>query len=353
MIQTEVTKLPERNLDVLRALAVLLVVLDHVMQEFRSTQHVFGMDYREFGRLGVLLFFVHTSLVLMASLERGGRGDGWVTRFYVRRVCRIYPLAIAAVIAALVIHIPAGRILGIIPATPKVVISNLLLIQNLTNAPSVTGNLWTLPIELQMYLFLPALYLLARRSVLLVLGALAFSVACFAVIAYAPIPGIWRLTFLQFGPCFVGGGVLSFAILRHRRPLTLPSWTWPLVLFAAIGFYELFNPTVEHPQTGWPVAIFLGVVIPFVREIPESVYHRATKTIAKYSYGIYLTHGMALWAAFDLIGGLSEPARWAIFALLFVMLPWIAYTFIEAPGIALGQRLVHGPITRASTAPAP
>ena len=79
--------LPERNLDVLRAVAVLCVFVDHLADPFTNTVGPFSAW--ELGRLGVLMFFVHTSTVLMASLSRlqqGGR-SGWALAktFYVRR----------------------------------------------------------------------------------------------------------------------------------------------------------------------------------------------------------------------------------------------------------------------------
>lgn len=43
------------------------------------------------------------------------------------------------------------------------ILSNFLLVQNLTGAKPYPTVLWSLPLELQMYLFLPALYLLAKR----------------------------------------------------------------------------------------------------------------------------------------------------------------------------------------------
>src|SRR5207245_10395292 len=56
------------NLDFLRSVAVLLVLLDHVCTFFNVRQIGIYSTY-EMGHLDVLLFFVHTSLVLMLALE--------------------------------------------------------------------------------------------------------------------------------------------------------------------------------------------------------------------------------------------------------------------------------------------
>ena len=103
------------NLDILRAFAVLLVLAVHFMQAAAraplGTRQVWGLDTDSLGRLGVLLFFVHTALVLMQSIERS-RKDGvrMFVDFYVRRAFRIYPLAIFLIVAAVALEIPPNAL---------------------------------------------------------------------------------------------------------------------------------------------------------------------------------------------------------------------------------------------------
>src|SRR5689334_16455875 len=87
------------NLDLLRAFAVLAVVTDHGLTmvaaslRFEVTPFVWHL-----GRVGVLMFFVHTSLVLMQSMARTPL-DGWrlFANFYTRRAFRIYPLSVLCI----------------------------------------------------------------------------------------------------------------------------------------------------------------------------------------------------------------------------------------------------------------
>jgi peptidoglycan/LPS O-acetylase OafA/YrhL len=62
------------------------------------------------------------------------------------------------------------------------------------------------------------------------------------------------------------------------------------------------------------------------------------KTVATYSYWVYLTHMLALWIAFS-----GPPRPWfvqrAIFLVMFPGLAFTGYRVIEAPGIALGMQL--------------
>src|SRR5271166_1310398 len=85
------------NLDVLRAIAVMCVFFSHLFHFSRGGGETeFGWHL---GQLGVLMFFVHTSLVLMFSLERSsGKDAGVFVPFYVRRAFRIYPLSMVSVL---------------------------------------------------------------------------------------------------------------------------------------------------------------------------------------------------------------------------------------------------------------
>ena len=333
----DTTHLPERNLDVLRALAVACVALSHVL--WACDRQLPIINDWELGRIGVLLFFVHTSLVLMSSLERGGTGQHWIRNFYVRRAFRIYPLAIAAVLVTVVFRIPA-----IVPATftsplPGTIATNLLLVQNLVGDRNVTGMLWTLPIEVQMYFVLPLLFLAARKSVDRVLIALALGGCIGLAVQYTSLPGLWRLSVGIFAPCFVSG-VLAFAILRRNPQQKLPAWTGAPVLLAAVLIFIALRPTAERPVPGWIACVIIATALPFIANSRESALTRIAKTICTYSYGVYLLLTPILWIGFDLLSGRSPVVRWIGLVAALIAVPYIAYTVIERPGISLGKALV-------------
>ena len=60
--------------------------------------------------MGVLMFFVHTSMVLMLSLERTRlSGRALFGAFYLRRAFRLYPFSMACVISAMLVsRTPTG-----------------------------------------------------------------------------------------------------------------------------------------------------------------------------------------------------------------------------------------------------
>jgi peptidoglycan/LPS O-acetylase OafA/YrhL len=339
-----VTRLPERNLDVLRAIAVLCVLVDHVVIAASPGDN---LDWGWLGRAGVLIFFVHTALVLMGSLERsGGTRAGWVWRFYARRAWRIYPLAAATIVLVIALGIPEHTVHMAAPwpfhgPDDGTILSNLFLVQNLVPKRNVLGVLWTLPIEVQMYIALPLCFLLARRSVhAVLLLILAGMIAGLAWKAELRIPGLWRLDMLVYVPCFLGG-VLAYALLRRSQILRLS----PVLFFVAIGalMAAFFAMRMRYQSLAaqWAFCLALGVIIANSREMAMSAFSRAAHVIAKYSYGIYLLHLPALWIAAAPFAGAPRAIQWLIFAILIVVLPWAAFHLIERPGIAAGQRMVH------------
>jgi len=335
------------NLDLLRSVAVLAVLTDHLTATFGIAQkHVF---LGELGYWGVLLFFVHTSFVLMMSMERI-RLDGWrlYATFYTRRLFRIYPLSVVTVALVLTFHIPQSswitqyHYLGL-----KATISNFLLCQNLTKSHSVIGPLWSLPYEIQMYLVLPALFTVLRwsRSVKPLIGIWVAAVA-FGFLqpwlgdtdagAYLRLD---RLDISRFVPCFLAG-VTAYYISLRRRDRKLPFWIWPFVV-AAITAVELrwHAATGWSAHVGWYGCLALGLIVTRCRESTHRWLNRSTHYVAKYSYGLYLGQIPVLWFAFVTLNFLPKPVQWSIFLVLIVLVPVASYHLIEAPLIRIGAHL--------------
>lgn len=360
------TSLPERNLDVLRSIAVLAVFADHL--GIATGFSAVGWYGYWAGRGGVLMFFVHTALVLMASLERNPDDDHWVRTFYIRRAFRIYPLAIVAIVAILLLGIPpVNSHQGIIPpfVMPDLatIVANLALVQNLFGLHKVGVVLWTLPIEVEMYVLLPACYLVARRyGVRGALGLIAAAVLVFLLVERDLVRGAWRLQQIaRFAPCFLGG-VLAYAVLRWRRTGAgrrdganhrIPPWLWFAWLPLGIVLMSMLAPPRAWAGPEWIFALVLGGSIPFVRDLAPGRLAVVTHTIARYSYGFYLAHVPAMWAAFVVLRPAHWLIQWSVLAVLLVLLPWIGYHAVELPGIRFGTRLAGRRATLAATAPAP
>ncbi|MGW8389820.1 acyltransferase family protein [Pseudoduganella sp. HUAS MS19] len=307
------------NLDLLRAVAVLFVLFSHVLRIGQPSQSpaLYAM-----GQLGVMIFFVHTSLVLMQSLERQqASGSALFKRFYIQRICRIYPLSMTLV-------------LGIFFLTDQQwtyfeLFTNLALIQNLTYSRLMSDPLWSLPLEVQMYFMLPFLFVFFRHRP--VKWLLAFWVLSLPV---AMLPNVLspRLGVLSYLPCFLGG-VIAWRLQGRER---LPAWVWPLALGLASLAYILFADTRTNYFARWLVCLVLGLVIPWVQQLSAPLLNYASKIVAKYSYGIYLFNYPLIALCFDTLSGLHPALQWSLFWVLMVALPYLGYHLIEHPMIKVG-----------------
>ncbi|HXB26935.1 MAG TPA: acyltransferase [Gemmatimonadaceae bacterium] len=354
------TVLPERNLDILRAIAVLGVLVNHVFDAYGSSSSFGGW----FGRAGVLTFFVHTSLVLMSSMERQGTDDGWVTRFYVRRAFRIYPLAIVAILIAAgfrITHgVPVVHHPEVAPVpSPFVLAANLALVQNLVGARDILSVTWTLPVELQMYVLLPVCYVLARRDqplshllkLTMVGGAIGLGIQyarralhdnphAFGLALRTP-PNLWKLTVFEFMPCFMCG-VFVYSFLRRGWKPGIP-WQWwvPLIVINMCAWGLLDHYYQYNLWLQWGYCAIVAVIILSIQEIPENWLSHLGHEFAKYSYGIYLLHIIGMWVGLTVLGMLPVWVEWIVAGGVTAMLPVLAYYTIEMPGIRLGQRLTR------------
>lgn len=343
------------NLDFLRSVAVLLVFWIHWYEIQTGNGPKWGLAWR-LGQLGVMMFFVHTSLVLMWSLERT-HFEGWrlYISFYIRRIFRLYPLSILFVLFAYFFDLRWQ---------PPNLWQNLTLTQNLFSTkepivPPSVGTLWTLPLEVQMYVALPVLFLIFRKRSLNLLIATWATTVVFAFIQ--PELG-GRFLILKYIPCFLGG-VIAWRIIRERYRARLSPWLWP----PAIAVISILAVKINERFLPLSIAAFglcLGLAIPQFLEIQWSAANTVSKIIARYSYGIYLAHFPIMvyvmrderdpW--FKVIHQMPRLKHFArpvdlILVVVFTSLAALTlYHLIESPGIQLGQKVARWATSKNSRA---
>jgi peptidoglycan/LPS O-acetylase OafA/YrhL len=335
------------NLDILRSFAVSVVVIDHLVPTLAThtgfhNQVVLALA-NHIGKAGVLAFFVHTSLVLMYSLERMTRAAGKVTlRFYLRRFFRIYPLSIFCITLALVLHIPDVTWQTPDIITTPMIFSNYLLMQNIFARTSILAPLWSLPFEVQMYLVLPALYFLTlRRRAVLWLSSLFVGSCGLGILVFWVTKG--HLSMAEYIPCFLCG-VLCYS-LRDRIPQRVPAALWPFFVLLLICGYCLAMGLhrAGFYWIGWAFCLLLGLAINVFHNSTLKYINRAAEKLALYSYGVYLLHIPALYLVFIVLGIKASVLGSLFFIAITLGASTITYHFIESPFIDLGRRLSARP----------
>ena len=134
------------NLDLLRSLAVLFVFSFHTYLFQVQARQIpefspFRLEVHQLGHWGVLIFFVHTSVVLnvFSGVQQfKSSGKNLYAPFLTRRVFRIYPLSIFMVLMVVFLKLPVAHLSnGVFQATEQSwqgVLSNLFLIQNFSGS---------------------------------------------------------------------------------------------------------------------------------------------------------------------------------------------------------------------------
>jgi peptidoglycan/LPS O-acetylase OafA/YrhL len=317
------------NLDFVRSVAVISVVVEHTLLSLHIRQiGQFPVAY--LGVMGVFVFFVLTALVLMWSLERKPH----TLDFYIRRIFRIYPLALVAIAVALLFHAPTA-------GTPDVyfqyqhpslkgLVGQLTLVPNMSfNTASVIGVLWSLPYELEMYILLPVFFFFVRKNFtvwpLLILWAMT-------VLMTRSVPSAGHNFAVSIG--YFLPGIMAYVGFGRWKP-RWPGWVLPLFL-AEIWVLFLLHANFH---TGWFACLLVGLGLPMFRQIRAQWIVVPSQIIAKYSYGIYLTHPFAIVIGMYLLRGHSLWIQLLAEAVPLVVLPVVAYHLLEHPLIRIGAQL--------------
>jgi peptidoglycan/LPS O-acetylase OafA/YrhL len=347
IMATHVSSNDSANLDVLRSIAVLLVFLVHFYDIRTGSGAMWGVCWH-LGQLGVMMFFVHTSLVLMRSLERsqsGGNRNIFLS-FYVRRAMRIYPLSIVLVLFA---YLFDARWMPV-NLWQNITLTQYLIPHGPIVVPPTVTPIWSLPLEMEMYLLLPLIFIAFRGRVFAWLACLwAFSV----YLAWLQPKLGEGFTILHYMPCFLGG-VVAWQIMRKRRWDRLPGWSWPIGIGLAAALWMASAPATLALCTG-AFGILLGVAIPLFSEIRSTIVAKTAKIIARYSYGIYLTHfSIMLWIMdqpnheapyfkhlpkMPMIRQHAFPIHAMLIVGITALASFAMYHAIEEPGIEVGRRV--------------
>jgi peptidoglycan/LPS O-acetylase OafA/YrhL len=315
------------HLDFLRSSAVMLVFFAHFTNTVATTART-GLGSA--AHFGVLMFFVHTSLVLGMSWDRLPSGSR-IGKFYVRRIFRIYPLAVITVLFMLFAGLPPALWLSSFHPTRGAVLANLFLVQNLTGSRDILATMWSLPFEIQMYIVLPALFAFRNRIHALVLWGAAVVLSEFLLAIRPPAGEIVR-----YAPCFCAG-LVAYRLVRENRPVRVPFRLMPVALVAGLVAFVVVDHFAGFTAIADSVAALgVGALTGLMNGYVPPVLSRICAEIAKYSYGIYLSHLPIMMIC---LGPARTPARYAGFAVLAIAVPILLYHTIERPMIVAGTKV--------------
>lgn len=358
------------HIDAIRAVAVLFVMWAHYAEKFgpiagsgqwlNTTQH-----YGNFGRIGVVVFFALSGLLIPNSLN-GPIGAG-TRQFLIRRFLRLYPtywlsipLGFLAYWMLFGLHMDLAGWLA-----------NATMLPDALGRTEMMGHYWTLETELVFYVLCLGLFWLGgiQQMRVLCIVCVALSAAFVVTSALHIIPAnalgqykgmLYHLSIMFWGACFRK----AYDHPNERILLRLPSMhysyksaflgvTAVVVLVALlIGVVGFKQHDVSHMIESF--SYLAGLAIFSVLATVWKIHLRFFAWLGKISYSMYLLHGIPLYVIFWLCGRQGwEGAPLAFYmipaAVLAVGISWLSFSVVEAPCIWFAHALTS---TRRAKAPA-
>jgi peptidoglycan/LPS O-acetylase OafA/YrhL len=368
-------------IEALRGVAAAAVVVDHCWA-LSDGKASFGFGIVQgLGTWGVNIFFMLSGYLLADFFWVNRRGKTTL-EFYIRRFFRIAPAYYVCVGLLFLFFAQHEQIFS--TQGLKQSLANLTFTQHLFPATesnlNVNGALWTLSIEMTLYLFLPLFaYLIAKRPIIASLGIASIGVAWRLYIALdgAPVThwyfGLHSTAYLPYQylylsrqfigllPIFVMGLGLRWAVIHgrldrwtaatSRHPsmvvllvLLLPS----LVILRETGRASFYNHWIWFTFFDYAICILaMPALLYGSRPVTGrlAVPMRGGVWLGERSYGLYLWHFPVILAFYG-IGTAGLPPQTSHLALRIVgiwvvsiALAWGSFSLIERPGRLLGRRL--------------
>ncbi|HEX6831896.1 MAG TPA: acyltransferase [Rudaea sp.] len=345
------------GLDLLRALAVLLVLVGHATFMFLPVTHTLDAWW-VFGQFGVELFFVLSGFLIGAILaDQAAADDLPLGRFWARRWLRTLP----NYYLFLLINVLLERwVDGVWPQAW----SYLIFSQNLAWPQAMFfSESWSLAVEEIFYLVAPLLVLAALRTrlrrvdpVWLIVAAIAaFTLVRIVYVAQLDPPwdsGVRKVTLVRLDA--IAYGALALVLYRRggvvvRRAGTIALAGLCAVSIAGACYLLLPRDTSYFARTLLFNLLSLGfaALLPFAAEWKRSgcpaIVENAIRKIALWSYALYLCQLAVMRVLVSILGWNGQSAAMCLlqaiaYCLLAIACAALVYYAFESPLLRLRDR---------------
>ncbi len=354
------------NLQVLRALAALSVVVAHALHENEALASVTGraaVDGSAWNLgFGVDIFFVLSGFIMThTAASEFGKG-GAPLRFFLRRCARVIPLYWLLTSVMLLGALVAPSLLAVPIGSFSHVLASYFFIPSGRGVDEIRPVLalgWTLNYEMLFYVFFAAALLLPIRAGIIWLSVLMIGMA---LLGNLVDPGRVQIAF------WTNPIILEFLFGVHvalifRSGVRIGGATaLGLTAIGLLGFVRISTPWNDAalPQflrSGVPAALFvlaaaIGPVLPQKRIVLWAV------ALGDASYSLYLSHPFvlrpmrAVWA--KAIGGSLPLGMFVVCATLGAAIFALAlFRGVEKPLTSRVQKIVLGSVRRKRVPAAP
>ncbi|USD17445.1 acyltransferase [Priestia megaterium] len=371
------------ELDALRGLAALFVVINHYLMIYPSfSEYRYDGDSSfllsmvkesplrllfSSGNESVVLFFVLSGFVL--ALPFYGRSSFRYENYLVRRICRIYLPYLFAVCVAILCKIlfSQGGISQvshwfnnswITNESPSLLLQHFFLIGTF-NTDAYNNVIWSLVHEMRISIIFPLLMILllrmdAKKIVMLLFVVFVSSSALLLLNQSSLEPTNFLLSYhylLLFAAGAVTAKYRDFFIQLYLKIGTFKKGLIVLIAFTCylsegiMGNYAITNNFLCRN-----LAVMLGSCMFIIIALASPAASKVLRTgvlsfLGKISYSLYLTHLIVLFSLMYLLHGLLP--YWSILSICFLVslvMASVTYHFVEKPSSRLGKFLTRNKV---------
>ena len=321
------------SLDGLRGFLALGVFFNHsVLMYFYTLTGEWKLPESLFkpfpGDIAVPLFFMITGFLFWSKILESKLN---IKRFYIRRLQRIVPLYIFTTLLVVLIvfiasdfirHVDYFNLITQIIRWFSFAFLGTPDINGFKDTHTIESVYWTLRWEWIFYFLLPILAYFSKKSFLLIIFLIVFSVY------------FEKIHFLNFVLGILAATILSSSnkntnILRH-------SIFQGLATISIILFFFLFPGGFGNLQSSFLFVFFLSII--FGNTIFGLLSTRAARLLGMISYSIYMVHNIIIWIIFKVgnmyvsIETMTPIMFWILvifISMLVVLISSMTYKYIE------------------------
>ena len=364
------------NLNSLRAIAALMVIMCHLLEGQSRTIVFLG----NFGSSGVTIFFVLSGFLItyLLLMEQKVFSKININAFYFRRILRIWPLYFLILFIAYVVipyFIPEDHLIEMDRRSLKSFLMNVFFLTNFTLilklTPLIIRVIWSIGIEEQFYIFWPWLIKMKEKKriglILLIIFFFPFSKLFFVLFEYYTGSNSLQIissiiTVTRFDSMAIGGlfGILAFCkkidfgyfTIRYES-ITSKKIQWGvyfsifisyLITFIYPSLFQIIN-YILHPCLFAICIVNLATNSNSVLNIENNYMNY----LGKISYGLYLIHQIVIYLVLARLKAffkydsvfLNYLLPYTITLAIIVFISGILYKYYESPFFRLKNKYAN------------
>jgi len=340
------------NVDALRAIAALLVVVQHFFGDIVRGAHniqtplvesvQYSLNTIDLGRFGVILFFLISGFVVPFSI----RGIHPLRRFAISRFFRLYPALWLAVITLSIFFIYQGS-----SPSASTILANMTMFPNLIGYHWLSGIYWTLTIELIFYILCAALFwknVLYTPKIITVFALLLILSTTFPILIRMHAGINLPVQYIGLHVSFLYCGLLFRLAMIDKKS---GAWTGAIIVtLAQFGVLFMIGGFSLERNDGFFLIAKLPIVVAYLLAFTVficAVYSGNPRSaflsfIGSISYSIYLFHGIAALLTYQflpLTGHWPDLLTGLVSLSLTILISYCVHKYLETPMVELGRKI--------------